>query len=57
MAISRKVIGGEAGERVAFGDDGNRSAGADESTGKTSWRTGDASGGYGGGIGGASTFE
>jgi len=25
--------------------------------GKTSWRTGDASGGYGGGIGGASTFE
>src|SRR5712664_2299988 len=29
--------GWEAGERIAIGDDGNRSAGADESAGKTSW--------------------
>jgi len=27
-------FGGETGERVAFGDDGNRSAGADQSAGK-----------------------
>src|SRR5207245_3021129 len=37
----------EACQRLALGDDGNCAAGADESARETSWRTGDASGGYG----------
>src|SRR5260370_32386101 len=41
-ARARDGAAREAGERVEFGNDGNRSACADESTGKASWRAGDA---------------
>src|SRR5712692_2973144 len=41
----------EAGERVEFRDDGNRPAGADESAGEITWRTGDAPRRHGSGVG------
>src|SRR5437899_870879 len=49
--------GGEAGERVAVGDDGNRSAGANESAGEAAGRASDAPGGHGGSDGGAPALE
>src|SRR5437773_4655262 len=48
---------GEAGERVAFGDDGNRASRADESPRETAWGTGDALCGYGCGAGRAPALE
>jgi len=42
QAGAREELRREAGQRITFRNDRNCAAGANESTGKASWRTGDA---------------